>query len=267
MDERIENVIREWGLRGEGPASIPAPPSEECLTFAEAERVARGGEASSEGAAAHLAVCERCRRLVDDFREALAEGMPPTAQPAKKAPRRLRILQLGGLAAAAAVLIAVGIGVLLSLHEPPAAPMLGRVEVGLQAYIESGLTPKGEQVFADGDRIMFRVEVRREAHVAVLNLDPRGRLSVLPPKTASPDLLLRTGEGTVRLGPYEVRGVPGRETVFLVAMAEPVDDLPARVRRLQSVWDHVGEEKAVAHAIRAWPAEVAILSFPHMAER
>lgn len=267
MDERMENLIRQWGLRGEGPAPVPGRPSDDCLTFPEAEQVARGQKPSREGVAAHVAACDRCRRLVADFREALAEGAPPAGKQMERGNRSPLILKLGGLAAAAAVLIAVGVGVLLYLHEPAGGPMLGDVEVGLQSYIESGLTPKGERVFADGDRIMFCVEVRQEAYLAVLNLDTRGRLAALPPKTASSNLFLRTEEGVARLGPYEVGGIPGREMVFIVTTRESVDDLPERVRRLQSVYDQAGEVEAVADAIRSWPAEVTVLSFEHVADR
>ncbi len=264
MDDRLENAIRRWGRQEEGPLSAAAGPTEFCLTFAEAERIARGGQPSRPAVAAHVPTCDYCKGLVADFREALAEGPSAAQEPARKTPRTIRLFRGAGLAVAASLLVGAGVGLFFALHRAPGAPILAGAEVGLQSYIESGLTPKGERVFATGDTIMFRVKVCGDGCLMVFNLEPRGRLVALPPKTTSTALVYAAREGVVTLGPYEVRDVAGRETCFVVATRQVVDDVRRRTADLQSVYDRAGNVEAVVEQITAWPAEVKVISFEHV---
>jgi len=78
MSEDIENLIRRWADAGETPAA-PAPPTEACLTFAQAERIASGRLTREPQLADHIAQCPRCRKLLADFEEAIAESAPRPA--------------------------------------------------------------------------------------------------------------------------------------------------------------------------------------------
>ena len=265
MAEPIENLIREWGRRGEGPTSVPTSPSTDCLTFPEAAQVARGQEPGREGASDHVAACDRCRRLVADFREALDEEPPDAARTRPQQRRPFRILRMTALAAAALVMVGLGVGVVAILLQPPPAPILGTVEVGLESYIDSGMTPKGEPVFTEGDRIVLRVEIQSPGHLMVLNVGPGGLLVALPPRTDSPErLVIPVEPGAVTLGPYEVIAPPGRDTCMVVATRRPVDDVWDHVRRLRALYEREGDVDAVVDRIRSWPAEVNVLSFEHV---
>jgi hypothetical protein len=204
--------------------------------------------------------CAYCTRLVADFAEAEHAAGAPQAEPAT-----VRLLTPARLAAAAAVLLAVGVGVLLwAARARPAGPVLASAEVGLESEIRSGMTPKGPRQFATGQKIMFRVDLARDGYVSVLNLDSAGRVMALPPLDYSSDLWRKMPEGTARLGPYRLNNVVGPETWFVVATRDTPPDVKANLGRLEGKFHPVDDRRRLAETIRSWPAEVRVITFQHV---
>ena len=260
MADKLENMIRQWSRRGEAPLS--APPGERCLTFAQAEDVARGGPPRAE-IQQHLASCQYCQRLVADFAEALAEGAAAVPRPGGGRRTIIRLLHPAALAAAASVLLAICLGVFL-FTRGPAEPMLASAEVGLQSEIESGLRPKGRESFASGDLIMFRVALRRGGYVMLINLDPGGGLVALAPAPPSPELLRPVAEGQATLGPYVLDDATGLETFLLVATESRISDVPGRLEELRLAYVRDRRAESLVALIRRWPADVKVISFQHV---
>jgi hypothetical protein len=231
------------------------------LTYAEAESAARGEPIPRAEAEVHATQCAYCKALVADFREALAEDAQTPSHRARQWLIMPRLLYASGLAAA--VLIAAGIGIFLALHSMSDVSMLGFTEVGLQSQIEAGLRPRGPQVFASGDTIMFRVGLRRGGHLALINIDPQGHIVALPLKPPSPDVDYAALEGTATLGPYALDDTAGVETFLIVATDRLIDDLESRVARLRPAYEHAADVNVLAEQIRSWPAQVEVISFEH----
>jgi len=265
MNDELENLIRQWGQEGKVPCSAPAKPTPVCLTFAEAESVARGEPHPRQQAEAHAATCAYCKALVADFREALAEDVKATPRLVSHRPLTRRLVYASGLAAA--VLIAAGVGIFLTLRPPADVSILALAEVGLQSQVEAGLRPRGPQGFASGDAIMVRVELHHGGHLALISVDPHGRIDVLAPKPPSQNLDLAATAGTVTLGPYTLDDTTGQETFLIVATDRPIDDLESRVAKLRSAYEHAADVNALAEQIRSWPAQVEVVTFEHRAPR
>jgi hypothetical protein len=273
----MDNLIRGWGSQGETPRP-PCSPTGECLSFAEARRLAQD-ESADAGIGGHARQCEYCHRLILDFREAQAEVAVATAsRPASGHPawgdraarvRRL-LLRPSGLAIAAGFLIAVG--VMLRLFVPagpapqpgPAPVLLAGARVALVSQIESGLTPKSPLSFQSGDVIAFEAQVRSAAHVLLINVDPGGAVRALPPDPRDANLQLPAGEGKLRLGPYQLDQKTGLETFFIVASAGRIDRLPSRLEAVQAAYRADGNMTELASSIRAWPADVQVVAFQHV---
>ena len=167
MGDQLENLIRAWCRADGQPAAPPAAPTAECLTFAQARDFAAGSEPQLAG---HVLSCPRCRKLVEDFQEALAEEAPGhvnvAAHTATTAPRPIihRLVRPVPLAIAATLLLAVGVGILVWMHQP-AEPLLASADLGPKGLVEHGWTAKGPLVFATDEQIALRVSLRRPGHV------------------------------------------------------------------------------------------------------
>ena len=264
MLNSLENVIRRWGQSGRAQDSVPAGPSDQCLDFARAERIARAQEPATPELAQHIEECEYCGKLVSDFAEALAEGAPDLARRAAGKPHRVLALRLAGLAVAASVLLAVGVAIFFSTRRGPEAPLLVSAAVGLQSEIEQGLTPKGLPTFATGDMIMLRIEVNRDCFVALLNLDPSGRLIPMLPDGSSPEPAVRFERGEHLLGPYLVDDVVGEETVLIITAEGKPGRIKERIDELRKDFDGTRDTRGIVEGIRSWPAEVKAISFDHV---
>lgn len=210
----------------------------------------------------HARTCQHCQRLVADFREALAEGAAAD-QPVPTRQKVFRFPQIAALAAAASVLIAVGIGIFFSIREQPRLPILAGAEVGLQSQIESGMVAKSGQRFTSGDAIMFQIELCREGYVMLINLDPSGQVVAVPPEPSSTALSQPISKGTTKLGPYRLDNTTGLETFFIVAVEKEPADIQGKIVQLQKKHDQTSDVEALAEQIRSWPAEVKVISFEH----
>jgi hypothetical protein len=262
MAKDLENLIRSWGAQGELP-SPPRSPTDQCLTFAQARRLAAGNAADGDRPD-HVRSCEYCQGLLLDFREAASEAQVSH-------PRRILLFRLTGLAVAASLVIGVGIFLWLFVlrgeggkTSPFDQPLLADVHVGLRSQVESGLAPKSPPAFASGDVILLEVQVKRPAYLTIIHLDPRGVVSALPPDSLKEGLQMAAKAGKARLGPYQLDQTTGVETFFVVASARPVGDLPARVRSLQDAYRKDGNAVALSDAILAWPADVRSVAFGHL---
>lgn len=264
MLNSLENVIRRWGQSGRARDSVPAGPSDQCLDFAQAERIARGLEPATPELAQHIEQCEYCGKLVSDFAEALAEGAPDLAQRAAGKPHRILVLRLAGLAVAASVLLAVGVAIFFPARRGPQAPLLVSAAVGLQSEIEQGLTPKGPATFATGDLIMLRIALNRDCWVALLNLDPSGRLIPMLPDRSSPEPAVRFERGEHLLGPYLVDDVVGKETAFIITAESKPARIKERIDELRKGFGDTGDARGITEGICSWPAEVKAISFDHV---
>ena len=175
-----------------------------------------------------------------------------------------RLLGPAALAAAASVLLAIGVGVFVSTRGP-AEPMLARAEVGLESEIESGMRPKGRQAFASGDTIMFRIVLGRAGYVVLINLDRRGQPEAVRLNPPAPELVRRLPPGRAILGPHTLDDIVGLETFFIVAAEREITDIPSRLEELRSAYAREMTTESVAALIRRWPAEVKVISFQHVA--
>ena len=264
MSNKLENVIRRWGQRGEALPHAPSEPTDLCLTFREAEQIARGERPVQPDRLEHARTCQYCQRLVADFREALVEGAAANPVQVSKKRKFFRFPQIAALAAAASVLIAVGIGIFFSIPRQPRLPILISAEVNSQEQIRTGLTPKGPQQFTSGEIIMFQVILNRDAYLMLINLDPLGRVIALPPKSSSVALSPLISKGIARLWPYRLDNTTGQETFFIVAIEQEPRGIQAKIKRLQRLYDRTGDADTLAEQIRLWPAEVKVISFEHL---
>jgi len=264
MTDDLDSLVRQWAQWPDAPAP-PAPPTDACLSYPQADKIARGELAADEKTRSHLQQCPYCRKLVSDFAQAFAEG-PPQADPAPR--DRTAILGLPArawLAVAAGVLLAVGVGTFLLFRAlRPEGGLLLAANVGLKEEIESQLTAKGYRKFADGERILFEVDLAREGYVSLVRLDPAGRVTARPPDVSSTELSRKMPAGPVRLGPYRLAGPAGPETWFVVAAGRRTHDVRARIDRLSRRFDPVKGRQTLAETLRAWPADVVVLTFDHL---
>ena len=269
MSDKLQQMIRAWG-RSPGDASAPPAPSAACLTFEQAAALAGSAERPNDAAEAHLAACPRCRQLVADFREALAEGPPVAAMPTRTIERR-RLRVLTATAAAAVLVLGVAAGVFLTTR--PAEPILLAANVGLPDNVLAGMTTKGPRTFATGDVLLFEVRLRRAASVMLVNLDANGVLTVLPAVTPSSGadrpLAVRLPEGTGQIGPYVLTGPAGEETFVVIVLDSAAPD------DLGRLWKHIrqahakGAERevnilALLTVLRGFPAEGRVLRIEHV---
>lgn len=268
MAENLESLIRQWCHRGDGTSSAPAKPTEQCLSFAEAEGLAGSDAPPGAAVAKHIAHCKYCTALVADFREAIAAGDADV--PAQPSSRRGVIWLRPAMALAASVVIAIGIGLWFTGRNAAGLELLSGVEVGLRERIDSGMSPEGQEQFATGQVIMFRVELRQACHVMLINLDPAGKITALPPRpSASAKLAIERASGCVKLGPYRLDDQTGLEFFFIVAFpkANKNFDTPEKIshqiQKLQAKYNSTGNIKAVAKLLQSWDANVELLSFQH----
>jgi len=257
MSDNLEKMIRRWGRSGGAAPGAPAAPSDRCLTFDQAASIARSAELLDAATQQHLAECSRCRQLLADFREAIAEGSQTARRP----------LRYALPAAAAAVLVlSIGVGVFLATRPPSPRPRLAGADVGLQAEIEAGMTAKGSRTFASGERIGFELLLWQTSYVNLISLDPNGRLAALPTVRGTRQANAECTE-MARLGPYRLDDTTGRETFFVVVAGRPIQDLQDRVRQLQASYDVRKDANDLAERIRSWPAEVKVIRIDHVAKR
>ena len=264
MTDPLENIIRAWAHAGPAPLSASSRPDGLCLDFAHAEKLARNKASLPVELAEHIKTCEYCQKLVSDFSEALAEESPPLPTTAVRKPRHPRILRTAALAIAASVLLAAGITMIVSTWHEPESPLLASAAIGLQSEIEQDLTPKGKPSFATGDMIMLRIELSRNCHVALLNLDPSGRLIPMLPDRASSELAIRFKRGKHLFGPYLADNVVGEETIFIITMKSKPTKIRDRIAALQENYTRTGDRKVLIDELHSWPAEVKAISFDHL---
>ena len=280
MSENLDNIIRQWGQGGGEPSEPPPPRAAGCLTFEQAERIARSAGAADDRLAAHLAECGQCARLVGDFREAIDDAAPrrlgeaPSVETDLSAgPRILGFPLRQAVPAAAAAVVLLGVASLLYLSgRPPASPgdgdMLAAVEVGLQEEIESGMTPKAGRTFTTGQAVMFRAELTRAGRLMLLHVGPAGPISALPPlpsRALTTPLCVPLKAGEHKLGPFRLTGDPGEEAFLLIASRDLVEDLPQRVAKLEESSRTDRDLENMVRIIRAWPAEAKIVRLEHVA--
>ena len=270
MESRTEHVIRQWGkptINSSGllvgktveVAQATARPTEECLTYSQAAAATAGEVTMPPGQASHVDACCFCQRLLDEFRQARSEPHQPVRQ---ARPVRMRWPML----AAAGVVLLLAAGLILLLNLPTRSePAMAWADVGRASDVEAGLTPRAGQSFAGGEAIMFRIQLRQPRYVMLLNLTPQGELTALPPLNDTASLAPSAGPGTIRLGPLRLDEAVGRETFFVVAMAAPPASPIEHEARLRQLRQQHKDPEALAKAIRAWPAEVEIISFDHVA--
>lgn len=267
MNDRLNRLISQWGSPREVTPSAPSKPTAQCLTYEQADRIARDQAELSSQLREHLVSCEYCRRLLDDFTEAIAQGAPQAA-PHRMIPRRMftYLPRVAYVAAAASVLLVVGLAVFFSVRKPERPMLLASAEVGLQSQIESGLIPKGLQQFASGQVIMFRVNLLADCHLVLISLGPRGKVVALPPLASSGQLSHRFGQGAAKLGRYRLDENTGQETFFVVASQERILDLSSRLKELQRIYDSTTDPERLVRHIHTWPADVQVISFEHVSQ-
>jgi hypothetical protein len=267
MSRSVEDIISLWGRSaGDGPEA-PPPPTDRCLTFEQAASIARSAELPDAAAREHLAECPRCRALLADFREAIAEGPPGEGRRERRyaLARPIRY----ALAAAAAVLL-LGAGWAIYLTTRPAGPILAAADVGLAEDILSDTAVRSGRTFATGDAIMFRVEFARKGRLVLINIDPNGTMAVLDPAPSAPakGLAIVLGPGSHPIGPYRLVGRPGEETFLLIVLEEHVPANHGRLmEELQEAYERDGDVGKLLARIRSWPAEVNVIRIDHVATR
>jgi hypothetical protein len=258
MSDRIENLIRAWGESLDVSDVPRTPVGDDCLDFATAEAIARGRLPIDNEARDHLAACPRCQRLVDDFRETLAENAK-TGRPVGR-PRILRI----ALPAAAAAVVLIGMGLFMlsgnGTSTPGQAPLL---EV---AYVtradQAGLQPKSDLRFATGDEIVVQTVLKAPANVLLLHIGPDGTRTFLPPDPDQPQTFIAAEAGPVTCGPYRLDGQTGTEHFLIIATKAA----PEGLAHLQQ--DTLGQPATTPDTltthIRTWPASVERLTIQHI---
>ena len=269
MSDNLENLLRRWAATGGQAPRPPQPPSDRCLSFPRAEAVARQGTPDDQ-TSRHLADCPRCRALVADLREALADApailrLAETRQGPRVLglPRRL----VAGLAAAAGLLLAVGIGIHQVTRPGDAGALLAAVDVGTSDEIDTGLRSRAVRAFATGDRIKLGVRLRREALLLLLHVDPNGDLEVLKPFASSEDRCVKAPKGLARLGPFVLAGPPGQETLIVAAFGKRPGDLEARIEAAKAEYRQRRDLPGLIRHLRAWPAEVEVVRVKHTARK
>jgi len=261
MTDPLENIVRAWADAGSAVLSPSSNPGDLCIDFALAEQIARGRKPQQAELAEHIESCEYCTKLISDFTEALDEGVP--VLPARTS-RGLIVSRLAALAAAAVILLTAGVAIFFAMRPSEQEPLLASAAVGLQSEIELGLTPKGRPSFRSGDMIMLRIELRGDCFVALLNLDPGGRLIPMLPDRMSPELAVRFKRGRHLFGPYLADDVVGEETIFIITMKSKPKDILKRIADLKEDHARVGDKKIVIDRLKSWPAGVRAVSFDHL---
>lgn len=267
MTDPLENIIRAWASTDGAPSSPYSKPGDSCLDFAHAEHIARGNKPPQAEVAEHIETCQYCRKLVSNFAEALAESNPSLHAQAAGTPRSLIAFRRAALAIAAMLLLTAGVAIFFSTRPGPQSPLLASAAIGLQSEIEQGLTPKGKPSFATGDLIMLRIELSRDCCLALLNLDPSGRLIPMVPARDPSELAVRIERGKHRFGPYLADDVVGEETIFIITMKSKPTKLRERIAALQGDYARTGDKKVVIDGLRSLPAEVKAISFDHLPAR
>ena len=250
MSDNLENFIRQWGQLADVEANAASQPHR---AYAEAESMARNRMPSDA-------------RLVDDFREALAEGAPPFTE----AGQTIRMPNWTKLAIAASIVLAVGVGMFLAssqISQSKHQTLLASASVGLQSQLESGMVARGPLSFATGEAIMFRIELARESNVMLINLDPMGRLIAVPPISSSRDLVGAISAGTTDLGPYRLDGTIGTETFFIIATVQSIDKIAVKRDGLIARHTKAIDIDQLLGEIESWPADVEVISFDHVGMR
>jgi hypothetical protein len=258
MSDKIENLVRAWGESLDVSDVPRTPVGDECLDFATAEAIARGRLPIDSETHDHLAACDRCQRLVADFREALAEEANTRRTVAR--PRILRI----ALPAAAAAAILIGVGLFMlsenSTHTPGQAPLL---EMAFVTHTDqAGLQPKGEPTFASGDEIVVQTVLKSPANVLLLHIGPDGTRTFLPPNPDQPQTFIADQAGPVTCGPYRLDGQIGTEHFLLIATKAAPEGL-AHLQEDTLAQPFSTPDSLAAH-IRTWPASVERLSIQHI---
>ena len=260
MSDRLEDIIRQWARTTDEPPPSPRRRGDSCLTFAQAERIARGEHPPRAELGAHIETCDYCRKLVADFGEAIAR---PTVSVRNARPRAFAKVYWAVRVLAASVLLAVGGGILF-IALRPTKPTDGAL-VSADVVGASGLRPKGPITFASGDQVTFGIRLRRQSTVMLLNVDPGCLLWPWEPKpTRSGELAVRLPAGRHALGPHTLGDTVGWETFLIVAFEQEIEDLPAEMRKLQTAHEKRRDIDALVRSIRSWPAEVKIISFQHV---
>lgn len=268
MSDNLENLLRRWAATGGQGPRPPQPPSDRCLSFPQAEAVARQGTPDDQ-TSRHLADCPRCGALVADLREALDDAPAVLRLAASQRPRLLPLpwRLVAGLAAAAGLLLAIGIGIHQATRPGDAGALLAAVDVGTSDEIDSGLRSRAVRAFATGDRIKLGVRLRREALLLLLHVDPNGDLEALKPLASSEDRCVQAPKGLAKLGPFVLAGPPGQETLIVAALARRPGDLEARIEAAKAEYRQRRDLPGLLRHLRAWPAEVEAVRVKHVARK
>ncbi len=277
MSENVESMIRRWCRSEGGEPQPPARPTDRCLTFDRAASIARSAELPDGAARQHLAECPRCRELLADFREALAEGAPGASRQPPASAARLRespdVLSRPvryALGAAAAAVLLLGVGSAIYLSTSPPGPILLAADVGLRDHILAGTTPKSGRTFATGDAIMFRVDFARAGRLTLINIDPNGTMDVMDaaPSVSAKTVATGLGPGSHTVGPYRLVGRGGEETFLLIVFEGHVPADRARlIKQLDEACEKDRDVEKLVRMIRSWPAEVKVIRIDHVARK
>ena len=267
MADKLENLIRQWSCREDVPHSAPLRPTGNCIGYEQAAKIAQGQLQPTESLHENTESCEYCRQLVADFGEALAEDAPKVHQYVSTVgPAILRFRRVAYLVAAS-ILVLISTGVILRFFASPTPKpivLLASADVGPADEIESDMTSKGQQQFTSGDAIMFQLTLLRDCYLMVINLEPGGQLTLMSPSPSSPELSSFARAGVATQGPYRLDGETGRETFLIVATEKQIPDPIARVQQLKDLHESTKDTNSLIEHIRAWPADVKVISFNHL---
>ena len=184
MSDELENLIRF--LRGPqgGTVSPSAPPTEECLTYRQAERIARDTHSPEEQSRQHIEACAYCSNLLEHFDEALSDDIsdislapgsgdtePMMAKTGRPSSRRIVTLRFGRwLALAASILIVVGAVLFLAVRGGPDPE---RSTSGSMAGTAEALHP-------EEDAIVFVPEIDESLAPPHVPHEPEGEIALTP---------------------------------------------------------------------------------------
>ena len=215
-----------------------------CLSALRLDRFLAGelAPAEAEEVRGHLDGCARCAAALAGLEAARdATRLPPLravapdapAAPAVRLTRRRRVVAtlLGGLAAAAGLLVALRGG-------PEAGPEEVRLK-GRQAALAFGVYVLHDgavrragpgEVLAPGDALRFAVQAPGPGYLAVLSLDPAGKASVYYPAGGRAEPVAPAALGGEVALPLATRldATVGEERLYALFCERPVELEPVR---------------------------------------
>lgn len=203
----------------------------------------RAGEFSAEESAEtdrHLTTCAPCRTklrlLVEEQRafereipfERFAGGVERARRVPRQRPRRLWFAGLGGVVAAAAVVLLVVRGPSPAPNRTKGSAVEATVRIASAAASAQRSVPPGSQdLLAPGDRVRLGYRTDEPRYLAAVSVDEHGEVTMLYPESG-PALAVGPSPKTEYLPDSLVFTGQGRERVFLFLARKPFDSAAAR---------------------------------------